>query len=291
MMDTPEALFSIHALRRAWQWVRRSGSMTGTDGVAPEQFGAVLDAELNRLRQTLLNGTYQPHPVRRFYLKKASGKQRPISVWAVRDRIVQRVIHDALTPTFETIFLPCSYGYRPGRSVEEAIRAVIEARDAGSTWLLDADITDCFGSIRLDLLMGQIERAVDSPTIRRLIDLWLHTPVAGMRGEIAGVSQGGVISPLLANLYLHRFDEMLIAALPRARLVRFADDFIVLCLDEEMAVWSLEVARRALENLALRLNMRKTRILTFDEGFTFLGAEFRGRFHRLPHERKAGQDE
>ncbi|MBE2267529.1 MAG: RNA-directed DNA polymerase [Anaerolinea sp.] len=288
---TPEALFSMSTLRRAWQWVRRSGSMAGTDGVTPGQFGAALEAELNRLRQTLLNGTYQPRPVRRFYLKKASGKLRPISVWTVRDRVAQRVIHDALTPVFEAFFLPCSYGFRPGRSTEDAIRAIVQARDSGLTWLLDADIADCFGSIRLDLLGGQIERAVEMPLIRRLLDLWLHTPVVGTQGEIAGVSQGGVISPLLANLYLHRFDEMLRAALPRAELVRFADDFVVLSLNEDMAVWSMEVARRGLENLALRLNLRKTRIITFDEGFTFLGVEFKGQSHRPVHERKESQDE
>jgi len=281
-MDTPEAIFSIHALRRAWQWVRRGGAMAGTDGVTLERFNNALDSELNRLRHHLLTGVYQPYPVRRFFIKKASGKQRPISVWTVRDRVVQRVVHDFLAVPFEKIFLECSYGFRPGRSTGEAVEAVIRARESGLLWVLDADITDCFGSIPLQPLQGQIARVVESPLLNHLIDLWLHTPVAGRRGEIAGVSQGGVISPQLANLYLHRFDEMLIAALPRSVLVRFADDFVLLSGSEELAVWSLDVARRSLENLYLRLNMRKTRIVTFEEGFTFLGATFKGRWHRLP---------
>jgi len=270
----PEALFSMTALRRAWQIVRRSGEMPGVDGVTLSQVAAHLQPELERLQRDLLQGEYRPAPVRRFTLKKASGKLRPISVWTVRDRIAQRVVHDALTPTLEAIFLECSYGFRPKRSTREALRAIQVARTAGLTWVVDADIADCFGTIRIDLLQGQIARVVRSPLLVHLIDLWLHTPVKGARGEVAAVSQGGVISPQLANLYLHRFDEMIVSALPAAHLVRFADDFVILCAHEEAAAWALDVARRSLENLHLRLNAHKTRVLTFDDGFTFLGVTF-----------------
>jgi retron-type reverse transcriptase len=108
----------------------------------------------------------------------------------------------------------------------------------------------------------------------QLIEQWLYTPIEGDKQAVAGVSQGGVISPLLANLYLHRFDQMMLSALPQSKLVRFADDFIMLNRSEEEAVWSLEVAQRSLENLRLKLNMRKTRIVHFDEGFKFLGYQF-----------------
>ncbi len=277
----PEVLFSMNALRRAWRLVRRNGASPGTDGVTQEQFEENLDLELNRLRQHILGGTYQPQPVRRFYVKKASGKQRPISIWSMRDRVAQRVVHDYLTPLVESLFLDCSYGFRPGRSVEQAVQAVIQARDIGLVWVLDTDIGDCFSSIHLDLLTAQLCRVVPSAFVLKLIELWLHTPVGGRQShETAGVSQGGVISPQLANLYLHRFDEMVIAALPQARLVRFADDFVILCRSEREAVWSLDVARRSLENLRLVLNMRKTRIVHFDEGFTFLGFTFKGRWHQ-----------
>jgi CRISPR-associated protein Cas1 len=276
----PEVLFSMNALRRAWQFVRRSGPSSGMDGVTHEQFEERLDTELNRLRQQILGGTYQPQPVRRFFLRKASGKQRPISIWTIRDRVAQRVVHDYLTPLLESLFLDCSYGFRPGRSVEQAVQAVIRARDSGLVWVLDADISDCFGSIRLNLLTAHLQRIVPSQIVLKLIDLWLHTPVGSKQSrETAGVSQGGVISPQLANLYLHRFDEMMIAALPQARLVRFADDFVILCRSEQEATWSLDVARRSLENLHLALNMRKTRIIHFDEGFMFLGITFKGRWH------------
>jgi group II intron reverse transcriptase/maturase len=277
----PEVLFSMNALRRAWRFVRRSGPSAGTDGLTQAQFEEHLDVELNRLRQHMLNGTYQPQPVRRFYVKKASDQQRPISIWAMRDRVAQRVIHDYLTPLLESILLDCSYGFRPERSVEQAVQAVIRARDEGLLWVLDADISDCFGSIPPLLLLAQVRRVIPSAFVLKLLDLWLHTPVAGGKpGETAGVSQGGVISPQLANLYLHRFDEMVLAALPQARLVRFADDFVILCRSDQEAAWSLEVARRSLENLRLTLNMRKTRLVHFEEGFTFLGVSFKGRWHQ-----------
>ncbi len=279
---SPEILFSMAALRRAWRQVRRSGESPGSDGVKPDDFEARLDAQLNRLRQQILGGTYQPAPVRRYYVQKASGKQRPISIWALRDRVAQRVAHDYLVSQFEPLFLDCSYGFRLGRSVEGAVQAVIASRDAGFEWLLDADIADCFDSIPLDALLGQVRRVIPSPLVVKLVEQWLYTPVSGQSGQIAGVSQGGVISPLLANLYLHRFDEMVVAALPSVRLIRFADDFIILARTEQEAAWSLEVARRSLANLRLMLNMRKTRIVTFDEGFTFLGVTFKGRWHEKP---------
>jgi group II intron reverse transcriptase/maturase len=289
----PDRLFSMAALRRAWQQVRRSGKSPGSDQVTPEQFEASLDKELNRLRQQLMGGSYQPQPVRRYYARKASGKERPISIWAIRDRVAQRVVADYLTPRLEALFLDCSYGYRPGRSVEDAVQAVQQARDAGLRWVLDTDIHDCFGSIDLTLLLGQLEAIIPYEPVIRLVRAWLYTPVAGHRHDRspAGVSQGGVISPLLANLYLHRFDQMMLAALPQTRLIRFADDLIVLNRDEADTVWSLEVARRSLANLRLALNMRKTRVTHFDEGFLFLGVWFQGDDCRRQREHTAAESE
>jgi RNA-directed DNA polymerase len=276
----PEVLFSMNSLRRAWRLVRRKGTSPGTDGVSLKQFETNLDDELNRLRQQLIGGTYQPHPVRRFYIKKASGSQRPICIWALRDRVAQRVVLDYLTPTFELLFLKCSYGFRPGLSPINAVEAIVRFRNTGREWVLDADIKDCFGSIDPDLLMGQVRKVVHSKMVKQLIHQWLNTPVHKCRGEVAGISQGGVISPSLANLYLHQFDQMVMAALPQAKLIRFADDFIILSRIESEATWSIEVARRSLANLRLSLNMRKTRIVNFDEGFKFLGFEFKGDQYR-----------
>lgn len=271
---SPERLFSMNAMRRGWNQVRRSGKSAGTDGMTLDAFEAHLDRELNRLRQQIIAQTYQPQPVRQFFIPKKNGKMRPIQVWAVRDKVAQRVVVDIITPIVETHFLDCSYGFRPGRSVQQAVDAVIAGRDNGQVWVVDADISDCFGSIDLDLLMGQVQRTIPDKIVVNLIHQWLHTPIDSVSGAVAGVSQGAVISPSLANLYLHRFDQMMLASLPQSNLVRFADDFITLSASEEIATWSLDVARRSLENLKLRLNMRKTRIVRFDEGFTFLGYEF-----------------
>lgn len=272
--DAPQRLFSMNALRRAWTQVRKSGKAPGTDGMTPDAFEARLNHELNRLRQQIIGGTYEPHSVRQFFIKKKSGKERPIRIWSVRDKVAQRVVVDTITPVLESHFLDCSYGFRPGRSVKMAVDAVKGWRDADYSWVVDTDISDCFGSIDLDLLQGQVKHMIKPPVLNMLISQWLYTPIDGRRHEVAGVSQGGVISPLLANLYLHRFDQMMLASLPQSKLVRFADDFITLNSSEDEAVWSLEVARRSLENLRLKLNMRKTRIVRFDEGFQFLGYHF-----------------
>ena len=275
----PEQLFSLAALHRAWRLVRRSGLSAGTDRVTPQEFERRLEDELTHLRHDILSGQYQPKPVSRFYLPKSNGKQRPITLWAVRDRVAQRVVLDYLTPILEDVFLDCSYGFRPGRSVSDAVEAVVRARDRHLRWVVDADITACFDSIPPELLLPQVRSLVPSGLIVRLIEQWLNTPVYKYRHIRAGVSQGGVISPQLANLYLHRFDQMIQAALPEVTLVRFADDFVIFCRRKREAWWSLAVAQRSLGNLKLYLNMEKTRVTHFDEGFSFLGVTFKGGWH------------
>ena len=275
----PETLFSQEALHRAWRLVRRSGEAPGTDGINRAAFERNLDRELRRLADDLITGRYQPQPVRRYTIAKPSGGRRALTIWAIRDRVAQRVAHDYLTPLLENVFLNCSYGFRPGRSVPESVRAVLRARDRNRRWVLDADIRDCFDSISPDLLRPQLFAVVPSRAVTRLILQWLETPVEKQPGRLAGVAQGSVISPLLANLYLHRFDQMLLAALPGVTLVRFADDFVVLSRRRQEAVWAMEVARRSLANLRLVLNEEKTRVVHFNDGFTFLGADFRGSWH------------
>ncbi len=272
----PEVVVSPEALRRAWLAVRRAGPSPGADGVTPDRFEAHLGDELRALRHEILTRTYVPRPVRRYSVVKPSGKRRPLTIWAIRDRVAQRAIHDYLTPVFEGQFLDCSYGFRPGLAPRHAIQAVVEARDMGRRWVLDADIADCFTSIPTGLLMVRVRQVVPSKLARWLIGLWLHTPVEGRRREVTGVAQGSVISPQLANLYLHSFDEMVLAALPGHTLVRFADDFVILARRKQHAHWALGVAARSLANLRLRLNREKTRVVHFNDGFRFLGAVFQG---------------
>lgn len=276
----PHVLFSENALHRAWRLVRSNGSSPGSDGMTLEAFEADIDSQINQLRSEILSGKYQPHPVKRYYVAKSTGKNRPLTLWAVRDRLVQRVVHDVLTPHLERLFLPCSYGFRPGRSTEDAIKAVIHAYDTNRRWVVDADIEQCFDSISVPLLLRQVQYTTSSSFLSNLIEQWLMTPVIGHYGEVAGVSQGSVISPQLANLYLHRFDQMIFTALPGVFLVRFADDFVMMTRHRDDAEWALSVADRTLANLKLTLNRQKTGIVHFQEGFEFLGVAFKGRRYK-----------
>ncbi len=274
-----DTLFSMEALHRAWRMVRKNGQSPGTDRITPGQFEQHLERELRQLREELLSSNYHPQPVQRYYQVKPSGKKRPLTIWAVRDRVAQRVILEYLTPICEEFFLSCSYGFRPGRQIADAVRAVAMAHKQNLRWVVDADISDCFSNVNADLLMAQVRWVDPAPVITWLIDLWLNTPVAGRSRERALVSQGGVISPLLTNLYLHRFDQAIVRALPEARLVRFADDFVIFCRRKREAVSALSTARQALGSLKMRVNEAKTQIVHFDVGFTFLGVTFKGSHH------------
>lgn len=270
-------LFSPEALRRAWQVIRRNGPTPGVDGVSIREFERHLNDNLDRLRRDLMDGSYEPLPVRRIYVPKAGDAMRPLAIWALRDRVAQRVVHEYLLALMEPRFLDCSYGFRPGRSVGDAVNAILEARNANRRWVVDADIKDCFDSLDVDRLMGHVRMYVSDPVVTRLIEKWLRTQVhnPGWRGKIAaGASQGGVISPLLANLYLHSFDQWITERLAEETLVRFADDFVILCQKRSAAMAALNEARVALRQLRLRLNAHKTRIVHFDEGFRFLGVFF-----------------
>jgi len=268
-------LFSPQAMARAWLRVRANGGGPGVDEETIRAFEAHLEANLEALRQELLRGTYRPRPVRRVLVPKPDGGLRPLAIWALRDRVAQRVVYDYLEPIFEEEFLDSSYGFRPGRGVEEAVRAILSHRDAGYRWVVDADIKRCFDSMDTGLLMRLLRRRVRNRVVLRLIEAWLKArilnPASGERGR-AGTSQGGVLSPLLCNVYLHPFDlEMARRGL---RLVRYADDFVILCRYKREAREAMAVAERALARLRLALNPHKTRIVHFDQGFRFLGVFF-----------------
>ena len=274
--ETPlERLFSPEALARAWLQVRANGGGPGVDGVTIRTFEADLEKQLESLRQELIAGTYRPCPVRRVLVPKPREGLRPLAIWTLRDRVAQRVVHDYLSPLLEGEFLECSFGFRPGRGVAEAVQAVLAHRDEGYRWVLDADIRDCFDSMDRRLLMVSLQGRVQHRGLLRLTEAWLKARVMnalpGHSGE-AGASQGGILSPLLCNLYLHPFD----VALTRQgyRLVRYADDLLVLCRRKREAEQAGQVARAALHKLRLRLNPYKTQVVHFDQGFKFLGVFF-----------------
>ncbi len=266
-----QSAFSGDALRRAWTAVRANRGAAGADGATLAQFENDLASQLSRLRRELLDGSYRPQRVTQVLVPKGNEEWRPISLWAIRDRVAQRAVYNYLESPFEARFRPCSYGFRPGRTTETAAQAVGAARQAGARWVVDADIKDCFGSMDsgrlLELLAGW---GVPEP-MRRLVGHWLAAKVwngwAGRRA--AGTSQGGVVSPLLCNVYLHPFDE---AMQGRDRtLVRYADDFVVLTRDERTACRALERATTELNRLGLAIHPQKTRVTSFAEGFQFVG--------------------
>lgn len=274
-MGKLEVFFSLDNLMRAWRKVRANGGGAGVDGETLRKFEANLRANLKGLHDELVTGNYEPPPVRVVYVPKGRGEWRPLGILTVRDRVAQRAVYDALAPLYEGKFLECSFGFREGRSIQDAVALVEQHRDAGRRWVVDGDIKDCFERIDHRLLMQMVARDVKDQRVLQLVERWLTARVFNeMRQEKknVGTFQGGVISPLLANVYLHTFDVELTRA--GLALVRYADDWIVLNAKKADAETALEKAGRALEKLRLLINPGKTRITHFDEGFSFLGMFF-----------------
>ena len=268
-------LFSLAALRRAWLAVKRTGGGAGVDGMTIQKFEADLALELEGLRQELMNGNYEPRPIRRIMVPKTSGGLRPLALWALRDRIAQRAIYDLVAPPFEAIFLPCSMGFRPGIGVQEAINRLQQLRDENRHWVVDADIKDCFDSINSQRLLGLVARQVQDELVLRYIEGWLKANIFNTADGVpaaAGASQGSVLSPLLANIYLHEVDQLLVAQ--ELALIRYADDLVICCQRKGEAQHALVAVHDALHQWGLALNERKTRLVHFDEGFEWLGYFF-----------------
>jgi RNA-directed DNA polymerase len=286
-----DRIYRHDVLWSAWLIVRSNNGSAGIDQQTiddVEQYGALNLIE--EIQEELRSKTYHPQPVKRVYIPKGNGKMRPLGIPTVKDRIVQQAAKLILDPIFETDFLDCSYGFRSGRSAHQALDMIEQNLKAGRTQIYDADLKGYFDSIPHDKLMKALEKRIADKSVLALIRLWLTNAVIEQdtQGHTVtkhpqrGTPQGGVISPLLANVYLHWFDRAFhgkegLYHMVNARLIRYADDFVIMSgrIQEEVQNWVV----KKIENwMGLEINREKTKILDAKQAGTsldFLGYSFR----------------
>ncbi len=255
-------------LAAAWQRVQANGGAAGGDRMTLQTFANALPQRLGRLRSALIDGTYRPLPVRHVAIPKDDGSQRMLTIPSIADRVVQTAFAQTLMPLLDREFEDSSFGYRTGRSVQDAVRRITELRAQGLVHVVDADIASFFDNVVHDRLLDRLGESMDAGRTTQLIALWLEH--AGQNGR--GLAQGSPLSPVLANLYLDRLDEAFAGR--GARIVRFADDFVILCDSRGDAAATLGRARALLAEQGLELKPEKTRLTSFDQGFRFLGTLF-----------------
>jgi RNA-directed DNA polymerase len=273
-----DKVYALRNLQSAWERVRANGGAPGLDGMTVESYAEDADQRLQQLSQELRAKTYRPQPVRRVFIPKSGGGQRPLGIPTVRDRIVQQALAQILGPIFEAKFSPRSHGFRPGRGCASALQIVDRAVRHGYGWVVDADIQSFFDTVDHERLLTALNEEVADGSvlklIRRLLQAGVSLPeVAEIEPTELGTPQGGPLSPLLANVYLHAFDEAMVQA--GYGLVRYADDFVIFAPSESAANAALELARQVLEgHWGLRLHPEKTRVVSVAHGFEFLGYHY-----------------
>jgi CRISPR-associated protein Cas1 len=268
-------MLTLVMLRRAWDKVAGNNGMAGVDGESIAMLKPDIDTVLRQLASAVISDNYRPQSLLRLWMERPGKSPRGLAVPAVRDRILQTSLTLVLTPIVEAELEDCSFAYRTGRSVRQAVERAVFYQRQGYHWIVDADIEAFFDIIPHANLLARLQTLAPEPALIDLVKQWLAAPIQ-YNGQLTypqqGIPQGSPVSPLLANLYLDTLDEALLDA--NHILIRYADDFIVLAKSKEKAEAALALTRDVLDRLALKLNPLKTRIVQFDEGLEFLGWYF-----------------
>lgn len=278
-----DKVWSMKNLEAAFYEVKKNRGAPGVDKVTIKEFELELEHNLRMLQEQLRHKAYRPMPVRRVYIPKDDGSDRPLGIPSVRDRIVQAALKRILEPIFEEKFMDCSYGFRPGRSAHMAIEKIRKDLMDGYVYVIDADLKSYFDTIPHDRLIEAVREEVVDGTVLRLIEGFLKSGVldqGSFQMSEKGSPQGGVISPLLANIYLHPLDRVMTER--GHRITRYADDFVICCKSRKGAERVLNSIIKVLErDMGLTIHPEKTRIVNnMVEPFVFLGYEFKkGYFH------------
>ena len=273
-----DKVYALRTLESAWKKVAKNRGAAGVDRVSIERFKAHEDRLLAELEAELRDGRYRPEPVRRVHIPKGKGQTRPLGIPTVKDRIVQTALKMVLEPIFEREFLPVSYGFRPGRGCKDALREVDGWLKAGNTWVVDLDFSRYFDTIPHGALLERVRERISDGRVLSLIESFLGQDILeGMERWTpeSGTPQGAVLSPVLANLYLHSLDVRMTKA--GYRMVRYADDAIVLCRSQAEAKRALAEVQAWTEANGLTLHPDKTHVgncLEWGQGFEFLGYRF-----------------
>jgi RNA-directed DNA polymerase len=274
-----DKVYRPDVLREAWDRVSRNGGAAGVDGKSIgwiREYG--VEKYLEELGTELREERYRPERIKRVFIPKPDGRQRPLGIPTVTDRVVQMAVKLMIEPLFEADFLDTSYGFRPGRSSHQAIEAIDEHLRRGYRWVVDVDLASYFDTIPHDRLLERVRRRVHDRKILRLIRGWLKAGIL-TEGQVEypelGSAQGGVLSPLLSNVYLHDLDQAWRGQGQRTPMVRYADDLLILCRTQEDARRAHQRLAEHVQAMELRLNEAKTRVVHAHEGFDFLGFSYR----------------